>query len=109
MRTEIPERDWKVFREVREDALERLCERALRDAKALVEDSSRTHHERFLELFALVVEQNERVARGFDDPKRSAMLAQLAFLCGLGLLEGEELARFSEGTQERLRALAKLG
>jgi len=108
MSIEIPERDWKVFREVRERALEHLCERALRDARAVIEDSSRSHHERFRELLALVAERNELVARGFDGPKRSAMLLQLAFLCSLGLLEGEELARFSEGTQEKLRTLAKL-
>lgn len=108
MHSEVPERDWKVFREVRERALERLCEQALRDARAVIEDSSRNHHERFRELLALAVARNELVARGFDDPKRSAMLPQLAFIRGLGLPEDEELARFSEGTQERLRTLEKL-
>lgn len=108
MHSEVPERDWRVFREVRERALERLCERALRDAEAVIQDSSRTPQERFRELFARVVERNDLVARGFDDPKRSAMFPQLAFIQGLGLLESEEAARFSEGTQERLRTLAKL-
>ncbi len=108
MPPEIPEKDWKVFRELREVALERLCQRALRDAKAVVEKPATSQRERFSELFALVEERNEQIARGFDDPKRSAMLLQLAFIHRLGLLESQELARFSEGIRARIESLAKL-
>lgn len=102
-----PERDWKVFRELREVALERLCERALRDATAVIEASSKTHHERFLELYTLVGERNRDIARGFDGARRSAMLIQLAFMHRLGLLEADELDRFSSSTRERIEALVK--
>lgn len=103
-----PERDWKVFRELREVALDRLCERALRDAKAVIESSSKTHHERFLELFGLVGERDRDIARGFDGARRSAMLGQLAFLHRLGVLEADELDRFSASTRETIEALGKL-
>ena len=102
------ERDWKVFRELRELALERLCQRALRDARVVVEDSSKSHHERFRDLFALVADRDEVIARGFDGPKRSEMLHQLALIHSLGLLEIHELARFSEDTRERVVSLARL-
>lgn len=105
----VPERDWKVFRELREIALERLCERAAGDAISVLEDSEKTHHERFLELFDLVVERNEDIARGFDAPKRSAMIAQLAFIHSLGLLGDDELARFSAETRETIEALVSSG
>jgi hypothetical protein len=102
-----PERDWKVFRELREVALERLCERALRDATAVTESSSKTHHERFLELYTLVGKRNRDIARGFDEARRSAMLIQLAFMHRLGLLEADELDRFSSSTREKIEALVK--
>lgn len=108
MPAEIPEKDWKAFRELREVALERLCQRALRDAKAVVENPSTSHYERFSELFALVTGRNELIARDFDNPRRSAMLFQLASIHSLGLLESQELARFSEGIRERVESLAKL-
>lgn len=108
MTRSFPERDWKVFREIREVALERLCDRALGDAKAVIDNAAKTQHERFLELFDLLVERNQDVARGFDDPRRSAMLSQLAFIYRLGLLEADELARFSSGTREMIESLAKL-
>ena len=94
----LPERDWQVFRELRNVALDRLCERALRDATAIMENSAKTHHERFLELYALFVDRNQDIARGFDAPRRSVVLSQLSFIHGLGLLEADELARFSAST-----------
>jgi len=103
-----PERDWKVFREVRKLALERLCDRVLEEATAVIEDTSKTSHERFLGLFDVLGERNQEVARGFDDPKRSTMIFQLAFIQLLGLLEPEELARFSESTRDTLETLAQL-
>ena len=35
MSRQIPERDWKLFRKVREAALERYCERVLREIAEL--------------------------------------------------------------------------
>ena len=49
------------------------------------------------------------MALAFDDPKRSRMLGQLIEIQGLGLLESEELARFTRETRERVEALAKEG
>jgi len=104
----FPERDWKVFRELREVALERLCERALGDAMAVIENRDEPHHKRFLELFDLLVDRNQDIARGFDAPRRSAMLAQLSFIHSLGLLESDELARLSASTLEAIESRAKL-
>lgn len=108
MPPEISERDWKVCRELREVALDRLCQRALRDARVVVENSSKSHHERFRDLFTLVADRNEEIARGFDGPKRSEMFHQQAFIHNLGLLEIHELGRFSEDTRERVVSLARL-
>jgi len=104
----VPEQDWKVFRELREVALERLCERALGDAMAVIEKRDESHHKRFLELFDLLVDRNQDIARGFDAPRRSAMLAQLSFIHSLELLESDELARLSASTLEAIESRAKL-
>jgi hypothetical protein len=104
----FPESDWKMFREVREAALDRLCERVLQEARSLISDSTNTHHERFRALFGLVDDRNRDIARAFDGPKRSAMLAQLSVIHGLGLLEPADLARFSDETRETIESLANL-
>jgi hypothetical protein len=104
----FPESDWKLFRELREVALERLCERVLDEATTVISDSACTHHERFGQLFGLIRDRNHDIARGFDGPKRSAMLAQLAVIHSLGLLEPSEIARFSTETRETIESLANL-
>jgi len=104
----FPELDWKVFRELREVALERLCERILDEAATLISNPDRTHHQRFGELFGLIRDRNHDVARGFDGPKRSAMLAQLSVIHSLGLLEPADMARFSAETRETVESLASL-
>ena len=57
-----------------------LCQRTLSEVGSLVSDSSKTGLERFHELYQLVGDRNYDIARGFDDPKRSTVLEQLAFM-----------------------------
>jgi hypothetical protein len=57
-----PESDWKVFRELREVALERLCERILDEVATVISNSDRTHHQRFGELFGLIRDRNHAVS-----------------------------------------------
>ncbi len=104
----FPESDWKLFRELREVALERLCERILDDAKDVISDSASSHHERFGRLFGLIRDQNNDIARAFDGPKRSSMLAHLGVIHSLGLLEPGDLARFSVKTRETVESLASI-
>jgi hypothetical protein len=106
MSIDLPESDWKLFRELRELALERLCKRALDGLQPRIEDRSRTYYDRYLDIFQFLKERDREVARAFDDPKRSQMIHQLAAMQDLGLLESEELSRFSTRTREKLQALA---
>ncbi len=108
MVVEISESDWKVFRKLQEAALERFCERVLDELDRISSDMSRSHHERYLEVFHLLRDRDEMLARAFNDPRRSQMLQQLAAMHALDLLEAEELARFAPETQESIAAMAEL-
>jgi hypothetical protein len=107
MRHGYPERDWKVFRELREVALERFCERVLAGVEAFRLDRQRSHHERYLALWRWLGERNQEMARAFDDSKRSQMLPQLIAMRQLELLEGEELERFTLETRERVEKIVR--
>jgi hypothetical protein len=48
---DIKESDWKVFRELRETALERYCQRVLEDVRRDLDKRSGSYHERYLELW----------------------------------------------------------
>ncbi len=106
MRHEFPESDWKTFSELRLVALERFCKRVLDEVSRLPLNTEQSHHQRYLELFRRPGERNE-LAKAFDDPRRSRMLWRLAAIHARGVLEPDELARFTPRTRERIQVLAQ--
>jgi|SRR5215218_1441122 len=102
---DIPESDWKIFRTVREAALDRYCARVLGECAAVIEDTSTTNHARYLRLFRMLRERDDDLAFAFNDFRRSTAIIQLARIHALGVVTDEELRRFSAGTQELVIAL----
>ncbi len=103
----VSESDWKVFRRIREPALDRFCGRVLGELDRVSSDASQSHHERFLAVFRLLQDRNHELAQAFDTPRRSQMLVQLAMMHTLGLLEAEDLTRFTPETRETVAAWAE--
>jgi hypothetical protein len=91
----IHESDWKVFRQVHTVALDRFCEKVLREIKSCASDVTKTPHERYLEIYKLVRERDRMIASAFNDVRRSTALLQLSIIHSHGLLTEEEMARFS--------------
>lgn len=99
------ESDWKVFRRLREVALERSCNRVLGEIEKISQDADRTAHERYLAIFELLRKRDREVAAAFENPRRSQMMMQLAAIGSHSLLTTEELAQFSEETQRDIAEL----
>jgi hypothetical protein len=106
MSRSISERDWKVFRELREVALGRLCDKILAEAKAEIERPAKSSHEKYLTLYKLMDKRDDDVARGFDDFRRSTALMQIGIIHSMGLFTGEELRRFSPETLQIIEMYA---
>ena len=104
---DVPESDWKVFRDLRLIALERFCSRALEEVKTILGDGSRSHHERYLDVFRLLRTRDEELAQNFNDRRRSRMIVQLAAIYADGLLQPDEMGRFTERTRATIESLAK--
>jgi len=104
---DVPEADWKVFRDVRQLALERFCKRALERVHVILGDGSRSHHERYLDVFRFLEAKDEELAHAFNDPRRSRMIVQLAAIHAYGLLEPDELGHFTVRTRTTIESLAK--
>ncbi len=107
MARDVPESDWKRFRELRELALERFCKRVFAELEPLVQNVSRTYYERYLDVFHLLKERDRELARAFDDPRRSHMIEQLAAMRASGLVEPGELALFTTSTRTAVEEVAK--
>ena len=95
----MSEADWKRFRQVRELALERFCQRVLDECQAISADSSRSAYDRYLAIYELMQERDQAMANGFDAPRRSTAVIQLSILRSLDLVTPEEVAQFSPPIQ----------
>ena len=99
MQRQISEPDWKLFRRLREVALQRFCERVLSEIGHLASHTEPTAHERYLAVYKLVQRRNKELAQAFDDLRRSTAWPCLALMRSRGLLTDEEFAGFSSETQ----------
>jgi hypothetical protein len=108
MSLDVPEPEWKHFRKVREVALQVLCQRILDEIDEVNRDMSRTAHERYLAVFALIGRRNEDIAIAFDNVRRSTFYQQLASMRYQDLLTEEQWAGFSESTRERVEGLIEI-
>ena len=105
---DIKESDWKVFRKLREVALERYCERVLADIRRITEMPGTSYHERYLKLWKLLRSRDETIAYAFNNPRRSQAIIQLANIVAEDLLTDAELNQFSDETRERLAGMRSL-
>src|SRR2546423_1233695 len=60
----------------------------------------------YLDVFRFLQSRDEELAHAFNDPRRSRMIAQLAAIYAYGLLEPDELKRFSDRTRVTIKSLA---
>jgi len=86
-------------------ALERHCDRVLREVERVVQDSSMGTHARYQVLFELFQRRDRKIAQLFNDPRRSTALTMLAGLHAEGLLTDEEFSRLSPDTRSAVETL----
>jgi hypothetical protein len=103
---DFPESDWKVFRELRERALERFCKRVLEEMELIRADESRSHHSRYLSVYRLLRDRDRQLADAFNAPRRSRMIVQLVAMVACGSLEPDELRKFSPSTRSAVQCFS---
>ena len=102
MSRDIRESDWKVFKQLHPIAVQRYCERFLKNVERVVADGSKTPHDRYGAIYSLTKHATKELARAFDDKRRSTALLQLRIIHSFGLLSEEELSRFSPEAHEQI-------
>lgn len=105
MSRSIPESDWKKFKIIHAALLEHFSQQTIVKIRALL-DGPGSNHERYLKLWKLIERRDRQLARAFDDFRRSTALQQLGIMRGAGLLQDDDLAQFSEETQQVVETLA---
>lgn len=107
MTRDFPESDWKRFRQLSTVALDRICERVLRELTAIAADASQSHHDRYLKVYRTIHERDEVIADAFNNQRRSVAIHQLMMIYSQGLFTDEELDSFTPGTRDLVLTFAK--
>lgn len=108
MSSDIPESDWRRFKEVHAKLLERYCCQILEEVAVASQRAEGTAHERYLKVYKLIKERDKQLANAFNDFRRSTVVMQLVIMRRMKLLTDEDLSLFSEQTRSRVEAIASL-
>ena len=108
MSSDIPESDWRRFKEVHAKLSERYCCRILEEVAAASQGAEGSAHDRYLKVYKVIKERDKQMANAFDDFRRSTAVMQLGIMRRMKLLTDEDLALFSEPTRTRVEGIASL-
>ena len=95
----ISEADWKHFKQVKADALEKCCQQVLDDVRKGIDNPELSNHAKYLYLYKLMENSDKRIANIFDYNARSKAMLQLALMKSDGLLEAKQIKGFSDELQ----------
>ncbi len=102
---EIKESDWKILRKLHQFALERFCQKVLEEIDRIITDSTKSFHEKYLDIYDVTRRRDKEMAKIFDNLRRSVAFEHLAQMKGHGLLTEEELSQLSQETRNLVEVL----
>ena len=101
----IAESDWKVFKKVREKALDRYCRRVLEECERICLDETKSAHKRYGTLYGYIRARDKDMAKAFDDFRRSTAVLCLMLMHKYDLLREDEIQAFSGEVQRSLEEI----
>ncbi len=100
--SDIKESDWKVFKLVKEKAIENYCLRCLSEYTDIINDSTLHPHNKYLYLYKIVQNYDKKMALIFgDNTSRSKAVLQLLMIRSENLADPALVAQLSEELQDR--------
>lgn len=98
----IAKSDWKIFKRVRDKALDRFCRKVLEECESICRNEAKSAHERYGTLYGHMQDRNKEMANAFDDFRRSTAVLCLMLMHKYDLLTDEEIREFSDDVQRSL-------
>ena len=91
----MKESDWKIFREIKDKAIENYCGTVLKEFLEVINDEDEHVHNRYLLLYELVKNRNKEMSLIFDGHSRSKAHIQLLLIRREGLADPQLLRKLS--------------
>lgn len=105
--TSVPEKDWKRLSSLKDSLLNSACETIFRHLEQISSTRQGQEHAAYLELREELKKQDDAIAEMFNDLKRSNAVFKIAALKHYGVLTDQQLALFSEETQQQVACLCE--
>lgn len=91
----MKESDWKVFKQIKEQAIQLFCNNALSEYEEIIKSNKDDSQETYTYLYRLVVNRDKQMALLFDGHSRSKASLQLIAIRGEGLADEDLLKKLS--------------
>ena len=91
----MKESDWKIFKQIKENAIELFCSQALEEFEEVITNKNEHVHNRYLLLYKLVQNRDKQMQLLFDGHSRSKAPLQLLAIRGEGLADENLLSKLS--------------
>lgn len=96
---EISEADWKIFKSIREKAMETYCERCLAEYREII-DGDESAHNRYLLMYRIVANFDKKMNLIFQNLSRSKAILELMAIRGEKLADENLVSKLSPELQE---------
>jgi hypothetical protein len=95
------ESDWKIFKQIKQKAIEEYCEQALKEFSEIINDDKEHVHNRFLLIHRLAKNREKEMSLIFDYDSRSKAPIQLMLIRKEGLADQHLLSKLSDNFLEQ--------
>ena len=96
---DIKESDWKIFKSIREQAIEKYCERCLSEFQEVI-DRKETAHNRYLLMYRIVENLDKKMELIFQNLSRSKAVLELMAIRAQNLADESLVSKLSLELQE---------
>ncbi len=104
----IPEKDWKVFRDLHGTLMERFCERVLQEVVRVASNPNQDPSERFFAVSKLM-RQSSKDMNDLGDHRRSTAFFIIARMHNREkLFLADEFEKFSQESREQILGLGRM-
>jgi hypothetical protein len=91
----MEESDWKIFKQIKEKAIEQFCASALSEYESIIKKKKEKSQDTYTYLYRLVINRDKQMALLFDGHSRSKAALQLLAIRGEGLADETLLNKLS--------------
>ena len=102
---DFPEKDWKIIRKLKDELLERFCNRVLKEISENIENGGNSSHQTYLSLWKIMKREDDILGSMFDDLKRSTAIYKIAAWKKHDLITAIEFNQFSDDTKDSVNLI----